>query len=161
MTGSAILYDVSSAVLYGTMGMRTAGPKPRVAPRLKINLANNGPKVRKTPPNLRTAGSLTPEWRGQTDYSGIPNPSDVTKSKPTPRQVQEMKRLNRRQNEGLLRDDVTGEEMVDSAKSKRGIRPRSNEVQVDHVKPVDAGGTREQSNLLLRTRKNNRAKSNK
>jgi len=113
----------------------------------------------------------TDEMRGATrgddaakgaDYSHIGDPKNVTAStKPTPRQVREMKEANRAQNEGTLRDDVTGEEMVDSAKSQRGVTPPSNEAQVDHINPVDAGGTRTQSNLELRTRQNNRQKSNK
>jgi filamentous hemagglutinin len=74
--------------------------------------------------------------------------------------VREMKRRNMEANGGLLRDDVTGEIMDPSAKSQRGITPPSNEVQVDHVVPIDQGGTRAMNNLLLRTRSNNRAKWN-
>jgi hypothetical protein len=71
-----------------------------------------------------------------------------------------MKAANRENNGGVLRDDATGEYMIDSKKSKSGVTPPANEAQVDHVKPVDAGGTREQINLMLRTRANNRKKSN-
>jgi hypothetical protein len=98
----------------------------------------------------------------KTDYSHIADPKNLHAStKPTPRQVREMKEANRAQNGGILRDDVTGEEMVDSAKSESGVTPPPNEVSVDHVIPVDAGGTRSQKNLELRTRYNNRLKSNK
>ena len=69
-----------------------------------------------------------------------------------------MKRLNREHNNGQLRDDVTGEIMVDSSKSVRGVTPPANEVQVDHIIPVARGGSRTMSNLELRTRANNRAK---
>jgi filamentous hemagglutinin len=97
-----------------------------------------------------------------TDYTKIKDPKNVNAStKPTPRQVLQMKEANRAQNGGVLKDDVTGEPMVDSAKSQKGITPPPNEAQVDHVIPVDAGGTRAQSNLQLRTRHNNRQKSNK
>ena len=51
--------------------------------------------------------------------------------------------------------------MVDSAKSQKGVTPPANEAQVDHIIPVNAGGTRDQGNLELRTRANNRAKSDK
>jgi filamentous hemagglutinin len=71
-----------------------------------------------------------------------------------------MKEANRLQNDGILRDDATGEPMADSAKSQKGVTPPPNEVQVDHVKPVSKGGTRSNTNLQLRTRKNNRSKSN-
>ena len=107
-------------------------------------------------------GTAVPPWKGPTDYSKIANPKNVSAStKPTPRQVREMKKANREHNDGLLRDDKTGEVMVDSKKSMKGEKnPPTNEAQVDHKKPVDDGGTRDQSNLELRTRKNNRDKWN-
>lgn len=111
---------------------------------------------------IGTAESVAKNWKGPTDYSSIRDPANVTAStKPTPRQVREMKQANRAQNDGELRDDVTGERMVDSKKSESGVTPPSNEAQVDHKNPVDNGGTRHMSNLELRTRKNNRKKSNK
>ena len=101
-------------------------------------------------------------WKGKPDYSHIENPKNLNAStKPTPRQVREMKDANRKHNNGLLRDDKTGEIMIDSKKSKKGVTPPQNEAQVDHMKSVNKGGTRDQSNLELRTRKNNRDKSDK
>ncbi len=98
----------------------------------------------------------------QTDYSHIADPKNVTAStKPTPRQVKQMKEANRAQNGGVLRDDVTGEVGVDSAKSMKGVTPPPNSIEVDHIVPVDAGGTRAQSNLQLLLKTNNRTKSNK
>jgi len=95
------------------------------------------------------------------DYSVIADPPNLTaSSKPTPRMVREMKRLNMEANGGVLRDDVTGEVMVPSVKSQRGVAPPSNEVQVDHIIAVDNGGTRTITNLELRTRANNRVKWN-
>ncbi len=44
---------------------------------------------------------------------------------------------------------------------RRGVTPTSNEAQGDHIIRVDKGGTRNQSNLELRTRANNRTSSNK
>ncbi len=70
-----------------------------------------------------------------------------------------MKRLNREHNGGVLWDDVTGEVMQGSSKSTRGVTPPQNEAQVDHIIPQSRGGTRTSSNLELRTRKNNRDKS--
>lgn len=72
--------------------------------------------------------------------------------------VTEMKRLNMEANGGVVRDDVTGEIMMPSIKSQRGVTPPANEVQVDHIIPVYKGGTRTITNLELRTRANNRAK---
>lgn len=93
------------------------------------------------------------------DYTVIKDPKNVLKStKPTPRQVREMKKVNMKANNGVLRDDLTGEVMVPSKKSVRGITPAANEAQVDHIKPVLKGGTRHMKNLQLITRKNNRTK---
>ncbi len=95
------------------------------------------------------------------DYSHIADPKNVNTSvRPTPRQVREMKAANRAQNGGELRSDLSGQPMVDSAKSQKGITPPSHEVQVDHKLPVDRGGTRTQSNLQLITREENRTKWN-
>ena len=112
----------------------------------------------KAPDTANTLG----DWKGPTDYSRIKDPNDVVNNtKPTPRQVRQMKEANRKHNDGVLRDDVTGEVMVDSAKSKRGVSPPQNEAQVDHIKPQSKGGTRSNTNLQLRTRKNNRDKWDK
>jgi RHS repeat-associated protein len=118
--------------------------------------------VAKTADNATDAGKAANNGHVGADYSHISDPKNVNAStKPTPRQVREMKKANREQNGGQLKDDVTGEVGVDSAKSQRGVKPPSNEIQVDHIQSVDKGGTRTQSNLQLRTRANNRAKSNK
>jgi hypothetical protein len=100
-------------------------------------------------------------WNGPTDYSNIKNPKDVNNPRVTPRQAKEMKAANRKHNNGVLRDDVTGEVAIDSKKPTRGITPPRNEAQVDHINPVSNGGTREMKNLQIRTRQNNRKKSNK
>lgn len=104
------------------------------------------------------AAKKKPVWKGPTDYGHIPSPKNLTKTKPTPRQVREMKKANRKHNDGVLRDDVTGENMVDSKKSMKGVTPAPNEAQVDHIKSIEKRGTRAQKNLQLRTRKNNRDK---
>lgn len=98
-------------------------------------------------------------FKGAADYTSVKDPKNLNAStKPTPRQVKEMKEINREHNGGVLRDDVTGEVMSDSQKSAKGVTPPSNEVQVDHKESVKNGGTRTNSNLELRTRKNNRDK---
>ena len=101
------------------------------------------------------------EWKGPTDYSHLKNPKDVVRNmKQTPRQVRQMKEANRKHNDGQLRDDVTGETGVDSMQSKKGVTPPPNEIQVDHIYPQSKpGSTRAFENLQLRTRHNNRLKS--
>jgi RHS repeat-associated protein len=100
-----------------------------------------------------------PQWNGPVDYTSLKNPKDVSKPKPTPRQVSQMKELNRQQNGGVLRSDLDGEVLQDSGKSMKGqTSPPTNEAQVDHITPVVKGGTRDFSNLQLLSRKQNRAK---
>jgi len=142
-----------SLALGGRQG-RAPGAKPAelASPTMRGETPSMGPND----------GPQLPEWGGPTDYTGVANPRNIEAStKPTPRQVREMKAANRENNGGVLRDDVTGEFGIDSAKSTRGVTPPSNEIQVDHIKPVDAGGTRDNMNLELRLRTNNRLKSNK
>jgi len=111
--------------------------------------------------NSQNNAEHKPEQTAKPDYTKIPNPKNIdANTKPTPRQVREMKKLNEQVNRGTLKDDVTGEPMVPSAKSQRGVTPPPNEVQVDHIVPVSKGGNRNMNNLELRTRANNRAKSN-
>jgi hypothetical protein len=142
---------------------RAAGPKPALEPVPTTTKPSTSlPPRQPAPGDPDFIGPTLPEWKGPADYSQIKAPSEVVKvTKPTPRQVAEMKAANRAQNQGLLRDDQTGELMVDSAKSKKGVKPPPNEAQVDHKKAVSRGGTRAQENLELRTRKANREKSDK
>jgi RHS repeat-associated protein len=117
--------------------------------------------VADTSPPANAPPEATP-WKGPTDYSKIPDPKNVNAStKPTPRQVREMKKANRAWNGGVLRSDMSGKPMIDSSKSTSDVTPPPNEAQVDHKVAVDNGGTRTQSNLELITRQENRAKWNK
>jgi len=100
-------------------------------------------------------------WNGPADYSSVKDPKNLVNTKPTPRQVREMKELNRQHNGGVLRSDLDGTKLVDAKKSMKGVTPAKNEVQVDHINPVNKGGTRTNSNLQLLGRKQNRDKSDK
>ena len=135
--GATILGTVSAGGL-GRMG-RTGTAPIKMGP-------NDGPQL--------------PRWNGPVDYSSVVDPLNVmASSRPTPRQASQMKDLNRQANGGLLRSDIDGSLMVDSLKSTRGVTPPRNEVQVDHIKAIINGGTRESSNLQLITRQQNRIKS--
>lgn len=79
-------------------------------------------------------------------------------TKPTPRQVRDMKALNNQHNGGVLRSDLDGTHLVDSKKSMKGVTPPSNEAQIDHIRAVANGGTRTNSNLQIISRKQNRDK---
>jgi RHS repeat-associated protein len=106
------------------------------------------------------AAKMGMAWKGPTDYSSIPSPKNLSNTKPTPRQVGEMKRLNREHNDGELRSDLDGAVLVDSQKSMKGVTPPSTEAQIDHILSVDKGGTRASTNLQILSRQQNRAKWN-
>jgi RHS repeat-associated protein len=184
--GAGAIYEFAKggsqpAATAGPVDVATVAPTPTVStagPTLELAGAESrldegiaaweneggalGPQVSNAASGSNCANAASGNWKGPADYSCIKNPKDVVNNtKPTPRQVREMKQLNRDHNDGVLRDDVTGEPMVDSAKSQKGVTPPQNEAQVDHVVPRSRNGTRSSDNLQLRTRKNNRDKSSK
>ena len=68
---------------------------------------------------------------------------------------------NAKRNDGVLRDDQTGEELVRAQQHQRGVRPPDNEAQVDHVVPGSKGGTNSFENAEDRSRAGNIEKSDK
>lgn len=68
---------------------------------------------------------------------------------------------NRAKNNGVLRDDVTGEIGQAPSQSRKGVTPPDNEVHVDHYYPKSEGGPNSYSNAEVRLRKHNLKKSNK
>ena len=62
---------------------------------------------------------------------------------------------NSARNGGALRDDRTGEILVESSQSKEGVTPPTNEAQVDHVYPKSRGGSNSYGNAEVRSRGNN------
>ncbi|WP_257110918.1 HNH endonuclease signature motif containing protein [Pseudomonas ficuserectae] len=94
------------------------------------------------------------------DYSSIENPPNVGPGKDfTLRQKQEALELNKAANDGVVRSDASGIELVRPQKSQRGVTPDPNEWQFDHVKPKSCDGTNCSSNLQILSRQENRAKS--
>jgi 5-methylcytosine-specific restriction endonuclease McrA len=81
--------------------------------------------------------------------------------KVTPATKRDMKEANRKANGGVLRDDRTGEELVDGKKHQKGVTPPDNEAHIDHVEPKSKGGSNAVPNLEVRSRKNNIKKSDK
>ena len=161
--GSHRAAQSSSQTPYESVGASTGGGKSQQEIRNEKGTASLGEN-----PSDNTIGSSQPAINKdfdmqsvKPDYTAIADPKNLNAStKPTPRQVNSMKELNKSVNNGVLRDDVTGEKMVASFQSQKGVKPPPNEVQVDHIQAVDNGGTRTMSNLELRTRENNREKSN-
>jgi hypothetical protein len=108
------------------------------------------------PPDSNAA----PPWKGPADCSSLRNPRSAGPGKKvTADQKAAIYARNRQQNAGLLRDDVTGEVLVEPQKSVSGVTPPQNEAQIDHIQPRSKGGSNEYDNLQVASRKANRAKS--
>ncbi|AOH55141.1 hypothetical protein ABE28_012350 [Peribacillus muralis] len=56
---------------------------------------------------------------------------------------------------------MSGQLCYKAKKSKKGVKPNSNEYQIDHVFPKKKGGTNSFKNAQVLTRKENRDKSDK
>jgi len=114
--------------------------------------------AKKSKPQPKAGGVTKSGWKGPTNYSSVKDPRNLVNTKPTPRQVRDMKALNNQHNGGVLRSDLDGTHLVDSKKSMKGVTPPSNEAQIDHIRAVANGGTRTNSNLQIISRKQNRDK---
>jgi hypothetical protein len=68
---------------------------------------------------------------------------------------------NRAKNNGELRSDQSGELLVPSKQSQKGVTPPHNEAQVDHIIPVSHGGGRSPENRQVLGRRENAVKSNR
>ena len=100
-------------------------------------------------------------------YSHLEDSPSVGQGKDfTAAQKKKILEENKKRNEGVLRDDETGEELVVSQKSKKGVKPPQNEAQVDHIDaktpkdPDVTPGSNSYKNAQVLSRKNNRTKSN-
>jgi RHS repeat-associated protein len=74
-------------------------------------------------------------------------------------QKREILQTNREKNAGELRSDKSGQALVPSKKSERGVTPPQNEAQVDHVYPRSKGGSNAPDNSQVLSRQENRKKS--
>jgi HNH endonuclease len=94
-------------------------------------------------------------------YADVADPKSVAAGRDfTAAQKREFLARNRERNNGVLRSDQTGAELVPSSRSQRGVKPPPNEAQVDHIQPKSKGGTNANSNAQILSRQENRAKSN-
>lgn len=94
-------------------------------------------------------------------YGHLDDPINAGPGKPFTRsQKADILRENEIRNGGVLRDDVTGEALVRSRQSKKGVTPPANEAQIDHFYPRSEGGPNVGSNAHVRSRKGNCEKGN-
>ena len=78
----------------------------------------------------------------------------------TKKTKQELKEENTKQNNGFKCQDCSVS-LVDAKKSKKGVKPPSNEAQYDHIFPKSQGGNGDKTNGQVLCRDCNRKKSDK
>jgi 5-methylcytosine-specific restriction endonuclease McrA len=92
-------------------------------------------------------------------YSTLPDHPSVGPGKAfTATQKKKIIAINRNNNGGVIRSDQSGVVAVPAQKSRRGVTPPPNEVQVDHIVPRKNGGPNSHSNAQVLTREENRKK---
>ncbi len=113
-------------------------------------------------------GVAVGEFMDSGDYSGAAVAGAVAKAtvivitkqktyrpgaKFTPAQKKEILAANRARNDGELKSDLSGTPLVPAEKSRSGVTPPQNEVQVDHKVPRSLGGTNDPANAQVLSRK--------
>ncbi|MER9545076.1 hypothetical protein NKI72_23910, partial [Mesorhizobium sp. M0437] len=101
-------------------------------------------------------------------YTHLEDPPNVASGKdPTKKQRIAIFEENKRVNDGILRSDESGIEIIPAKKSKRCVTPPKNEAHIDHIDPVNPAGKTKSSgsnsykNLRLTAGFENIEKSNK
>ncbi len=93
-------------------------------------------------------------------YSQISDPKNVGVGKNfTVRQKREAIKINLERNNGIVRSDQSGIPLVKPQKSMKGVTPKNNEWQFDHIISKKNNGTNSSSNIQILSRQENRIKS--
>jgi hypothetical protein len=137
-----------SAVSHGTLWRKIQVGLRYAIPYLQYSRQSGGPSRAQSKP----AQTARP-------YSHLKDHRSVGPGKDfTTRQREKILEANRARNGGVLRDDVTGELLVQPTQSRKGVTPDPMEAQVDHVFPKAEGGSNSFSNARVRARKHNAEK---
>jgi filamentous hemagglutinin len=150
----------------GEVAAEVAGKAGKVA----AQVADHAPplvKVAKKPKRKGSPGA-SPAQAVSGPYDHLKEPRKVAEGKPpTAAQKRRIIAENKRQHDGQLTDDYTGEPLVPAQQSQRGMKPPPNEAQIDHLNPCKpsapgaAPGTNSNCNLRVTSRAYNRQKSNR
>ena len=107
-------------------------------------------------------GGLGVKGAGKGPYSHLDDPASVGTGKDfTAAQKKNIIEENMKKNGGVVKSDLSGQELVKPSKSQKGVTPPENEWQIDHINAKDNGGSNSYSNAQVLSRKENRLKSNK
>ncbi|NJL33335.1 MAG: hypothetical protein HC893_05085, partial [Chloroflexaceae bacterium] len=169
--GALLLFPMASSTLGGGGGMATSGGVAVLAnteiQAIYQQLIRLGIGMRLVEEYVFRAVDMTGESGGGSGsgggpYSNLEDPSGVGPGKDfTPAQKRKIIQENRVRNGGVVRSDLSGEELVKPQKSQKGTSPPDNEWQIDHITPKDQGGSNSYKNAQVLSRKENRAKWNR
>ena len=106
------------------------------------------------------AGAAAGELVARGPYGQIPDGPNVGPGRPyTASEKAQIYEANRARNAGVLRSNLSANELVPSAKSQKGVSTPANAAQVDHNTARSKGGPNASGMLAFLSAKENRTKS--